>query len=124
MEELRTTQRRIEVKAFILGCLLFFIGLLFLGMEFSLGLIVGTLMSILNFRLLARTVVRASVAKKLSPGFFIAGYFVRYALIGLVLWIAINQSLPCFAGASIGLFMVKAAIYVDAFLLRRCKKPA
>lgn len=126
MEELRTTQRRIEGKAFILGCLAFFIGLAFLGVKFSLGLMTGTLISILNFRLLAKMVIKSSTSKKLPFIFFIRSYLVRYILMGLVLWVAINKSLICFLGASAGLFMVKAAIYADNFLLprRKCKTPA
>lgn len=116
MEELKTLRRKIEAKVFILACPVFFIGLAFLGIKFSFGFLAGALMSILNFRLLAKTVIRLSTLKKTSGVFFIGSYSLRYILMGLVLWIAINKSLLCFLGASIGLFMVKAAIYWMEFI--------
>jgi hypothetical protein len=124
MEELNWLKKRIESKALILSCPVFLIGLVFLGVKFSLGLITGIVMSIFNFRLLAKQVVKSSISK-LPLIFFIRSYFLRYLLMGLMLWVAINISPLCFLGASIGLFMIKVAIYVDRFLLLgRCKTQA
>ena len=82
----------------------------FIKPEFSLGLVLGSLVSILNFLLLAEQIESFASGKKfLVFGFF--GYIIRYLFMGLILFTAINIDLWTFFGCGAGLFMVRFGIY-------------
>ena len=85
----------------------------FIKREFSLGFIMGVLVSILNFLLLAEQVRAFTSGKKfLVFGFF--GYIIRYLLMGCILFLAIKIDIWAFCGCAAGLFMVRLGIYGEA----------
>ena len=106
MKDLRN---RVIRKAALYAGLLFAISF-FIKREFSLGVVLGSLVSILNLLLLARQVESFASGKKfLLFGFF--GYIMRYLLMGLALFAAIKIDLWAFFGCAVGLFMVRLGIY-------------
>ena len=82
----------------------------FIKPQFSLGLILGALVSVLNFLLLSEQIQSFASGKKfLVFGFF--GYIIRYLFMGLILFAAIKIDIWAFFGCAVGLFMVRFGIY-------------
>ena len=109
--------------SFLLGLVISLIALIFKRLDFSIGIMLGTLTSILTFRLLAKNVesiLRSRIGRVAFRS--IGGYFFRFAIMATVLWTAINRSLLCFTGAAIGLFAVRIAIYINAYLEKKYAK--
>lgn len=103
--------------SFLLGIILSLIGLIFKKFDFSIGILLGTLTSILTFRLLAKNIegmVKSSTGKVAFKA--MGGYFFRLAIMAVVLWTAINKSIICFVGAALGLFATRIAIYINTYL--------
>ena len=112
-------EKRIYIKALLLGVLVGIAGLILGFFMFSIGIVVGTLTSMLNFKLLAiRTNILTSSGKTPNPFFVIGSYLFRLIIMGAVLWVAINKGLELFLGACLGLFTVTLAIYAETFLNR------
>lgn len=109
--------------SFLSGLVISLIGLFFKKLDFSIGIMLGTLTSILAFRLLAKNVEGILKSKPSAAAFkSMGGYFFRLAIMATVLWFAINKSLVCFIGAAIGLFATRAAIYINLYLEKRYAK--
>jgi hypothetical protein len=106
MKDLRN---KVIKKAFLYAGAAAFISF-FIKREFSLGLIMGALVSILNFLLLAEQVQSLASGKKfLVFGFF--GYIIRYLFMGLILFAAIKIDIWAFCGCGLGLFIIRLGIY-------------
>lgn len=80
---------------------------------YILGLVLGTLIGVLNFVQLAKTLDRAVT---MSPGkaqtYATKHYFIRYALTGLVIYISIIASYIHVIGTIVGLVLIKLVIYI------------
>ena len=109
----------IEKKAFIVGVAAALAGVIFRQVGFSMGIALGTLISLLNFRLLAKKVELAAAGQGYNPAVFFLGYIFRYLLMGLTLWVCINRGLTYFVGAACGLFAIRIAIYADSFIPKK-----
>ena len=108
---MRDLRNRVIKKAALYAVIVFAVSF-FIKRQFSIGLLLGGLVSILNFLLLAKQVESFASGKKfLVFGFF--GYIIRYLLMGLVLFIAIKIDLWAFFGCALGLFMIRIAIYAE-----------
>jgi hypothetical protein len=106
---MRDLRNRVIKKALLYAGVVFVISF-FIKRQFSIGLVLGSLVSILNFLLLAKQVESFTSGKKfLVFGFF--GYIIRYLLMGLALFIAIKIDLWAFFGCGLGLFMIRLAVY-------------
>ncbi|MCK4463023.1 MAG: ATP synthase subunit I [Candidatus Omnitrophica bacterium] len=109
--------------SFLLGLVISLIGLFFKKLDFSIGIMLGTLTSILTFRLLAKNVEGILKSKTSMVAFkSMGGYFFRLIIMAAVLWFAINKSLVCFIGAAIGLFATRIAIYINSYLEKKNAK--
>lgn len=109
--------------SFLLGLSISLVSLIFKKIDFSIGIILGTLTSVLTFRLLAKNVEGILKSSRKAVAFkSVGGYFFRLAIMAIVLWAAINRSLVCFIGAAIGLFATRMAIYINAFLEKKYAK--
>lgn len=118
MNEVDLLRRRISLEAILLAGVVCGLSLALKQARFAFGLLVGTLVSILNFKLLANRLVGSFklIGSRVFFNLFSSLLF-RFGIMGLVLWAAINKGLDLFFGASVGLFMVKFAIYIDTFLV-------
>lgn len=80
-------------------------------LPFLMGLLLGTIISILNFRLAALALERAV---KLSPrraGIYVSSrYMIRYFIIGTVLYISIKADYINILGTIIGIITLKLVI--------------
>lgn len=116
----RELEKRIYVKALLIGFAIFVIGAILGFYKFSIGIAIGTITSIFNFKLLAvRTNIISSSKKPPNPFFIIGSFSFRFLIMGAVLWIAIQRGLTLFAGASVGLFMVTIAIYINGMVNKK-----
>lgn len=118
MKELELLEKRISFEAFLLASFGCGMALILRQAGVAIGLAVGVLSSILNFKLLVVRAVGLTgvVRPKLFFKFF-TSFIFRYAIMGLILWAAINKGLTYFLGVACGLLMVKLAIYIDTFLV-------
>ena len=121
MQELK---KQIIAKAFIIGGLISLVCLLLGFTNVSLGVLLGTLVSILNFRLLAKNVENFNIkSTRLNASFyFFSNYLVRYGIMGIILWLSLKyKGLHSFIGTVIGLFMIRASIFYNTFRKVQCK---
>ena len=80
--------------------------------DMALGWIVGTLVSILNFHLMAGDVSKAiSVQTEKARGVAAGRYFLRYAMIGLLLVVLFKRTNIHVATTLFGLLAVQVVIY-------------
>lgn len=105
----------IKKKAFFMGMMVALGGIIFGQFGFSIGILLGTLMSILNFIMLEKKMkiiaASASGSGRNNPTSLFLNYIFRYLLMALALWICINRGLSYFLGAALGLFTIRLGIY-------------
>lgn len=76
------------------------------------GFLLGMVVSILNFRLLAIDVERSlNLDVRRSIGFMRSRYLIRYFITFLVLFTTMRISLKCFVSALTGLMLIKMVIF-------------
>lgn len=81
---------------------------------FAGGLVIGTFLGLLNFKLLARNaVVFTSLRNGEGRRYLLFTYLVRFGLIGSVLSLCILKDIAMFAGAACGLLFLQAAIFIN-----------
>lgn len=115
MEEVKALQISvIKYTCFIvaLTCVALFIGLQLTAIPFVLGLILGSTISVLTFMLLANTLVKASFMGSGRAQIYMGvNYFLRFAIIAIVLYISTQMSYLNVFATVIGVFMVKGILY-------------
>jgi len=116
--ELQEIKTELSKKAFIIGATPALIALLFGKYFLGLGLLLGSLVSIFNLNLLAKKIEDVS-QNRIRLVSFILGYLGRYLLMGIVLFVAIRNSLTTFLGVALGLFSVRFAIYSEALFKKK-----
>jgi hypothetical protein len=122
MQEVNSLERKITFFGFLIGFVLVVTTFVF-NRFLSLGLALGTVLSIMNFKLLKRHLVKKITSGQVArPGAGIVFYLTRYVIIGLALWLAIERDLFMFWGLALGLFMVRLAIYLEIFLSKNGKR--
>jgi hypothetical protein len=110
-------EQGIYLKTVIFAAVIAGAAILFDRMAVAAGLALGTLASMVNFKLLAiRTHAVISTRKSYNPFFFIVNKLARFAIMGAVLWFTANEGVEMFVGASIGLFTVTVTVYADHLL--------
>lgn len=77
----------------------------------ALGLVFGTLISMLNFRALALTLEKAvTMDPRRAQIYASSRYFIRFMTTGIVLFISIKANYLNVLGTIIGLFLIKIVI--------------
>jgi len=108
-------EKRIYIKTVIIAGIIALLALLTGFHKFSIGIIIGSAISILNFKLLAiRTNLITSSKKGPNPFFIMASYIFRFTIMGIALWITISKDILMFFGTSAGLFTTMIAAYTDS----------
>ena len=113
MQDLRHTQKEIVKYVILFNMAAGLAGSIIIRpiIPYLTGLLFGTLISLLNFRLLYLTLDRAVT---MTPGkaqkYVTARYLVRYALIAAVLLVSIKSTDINALGTVIGLLMIKPVI--------------
>lgn len=107
------TQLKVAKGVLIVNAIIGIISLFLIKppLPFLLGLIFGTIISILNFRLLALTVEKSV---KLEPSqaqtYAASRYMIRYFIVGIVLYISIKADYINVLGTIIGIITLKFVI--------------
>jgi uncharacterized membrane protein YkvI len=120
MYSIRSFENRLIVE--ILGVVFLAAGLSFLlaREEISLGIIIGGLGSIINFKLILKDAkTKINFLGKKSQLFFSVRYLIRYAIMAVVLLIASFKGIECLIGAGLGLLCLRLSIFVDTFFVER-----
>ncbi|WP_425446174.1 ATP synthase subunit I [Dethiothermospora halolimnae] len=118
MSLLGNTQFKVIKRVIIFS--LFIIGILFFTVDnpkpYVYGFIFGTLINVLNFRLMALTLKKSiKMGKKQIMPYIVGNYIIRYSIYGLVLIIAAKADYINFITTALGFFMVKIIILADSF---------
>jgi hypothetical protein len=118
---MRDLEKRTISRAVIIAIILSGICLLLGFTKVFFGILVGTLGSILNFKLLARSIARFDVkTNRLNTSFyFFLNYLIRYGIMGFILWISLQyKGVHFFIGVILGLLMIRAGIFYNAFIIK------
>ena len=102
-------------KAIIILAILTIISFIFLDepMRWAYGYIFGGLIGILNFLLLARTMEKAvEMPSHKAQGYATVNYFIRFAITGVVLIVALKADYINALAAVIGIVLIKLIILV------------
>ena len=123
MNPIKGLETKLIKVAFLLAVILVIVLLLLRQYNIAIGLLAGTMVSIVNFKLLAKDIIKKTSVKGGGKLFFriTGGYILRYGLMAIVLIIAAKKDIYYFAGAAVGLFAIRAAIFIDAFLISKWK---
>jgi hypothetical protein len=106
-------QRKIEIANWIILSVLFIPSLIFAPLKFSLGVLLGGFISILNFYWMERSLRR--VFENLTgnvKGAVVFKYFIRLALTAVILYFLISSDIVNIIGLVIGLSVVVITIVV------------
>ena len=91
--------------------------------EYIYGLVFGSIINILNFRLMSLTFEKAmNMSQHKVMPYVVANYMVRYTIYGIVLAIAAIADYLSVYTVIIGFFMVKVVIITDTFYNMVSKK--
>ena len=120
MQRLKT---RIIFETLILACALSLFFLLCHKNLVALGLLVGTFTGIVCFQLLTRQVIASTSIglAKIKPYFFLK-YLIRYAIMGVVLFLCAKVRLTLFLSTACGLLLIYVVIFLDTLIANKeCK---
>jgi asparagine N-glycosylation enzyme membrane subunit Stt3 len=111
MNKLLLFKKKIYIYAIICAIIFEVISMIILGpnIQFAYGLMMGTLVAIANFSLMALLFEKMLVEKRI--GISIAGYIIRLGLCAAVILVALKIDIKCAAGALLGFITVKIAIF-------------
>ncbi len=111
------TQVCIIKKTCILSGFVILISLLGRETSVALGFIFGTLIGILNFRLLAISLIKSAKFPQHRAQVYIAiRYLLRYGILFIVLFSAAQKGDPRFFFGTVGgLLIIKLAVFWDVF---------
>lgn len=91
-------------------------------MNFILGLIFGEVFSILNFRLLHLTIQKSlKMSASKAQSYVTIRYLLRYVLMGIVIYVSINNPSINVLGTITGLLLLKFVIIVSNALYKSNK---
>ena len=113
MEDVKVTQKSIAKRIVMVNGVIGLLGILLIKppIPFLTGLLFGTVVSILNFRLLYLTIERAVMMHpERARKFTVSRYLIRYVLTALVILVSINSPDINALGTVIGLVMLKLVI--------------
>ena len=102
-----TMERNIEIGNWVVLSVFSIVSFLFMSGEFAIGVLLGGLISIVNFRWLSRDlrIVFLKHADKAKP-FIIVKYYIRFILMGVVLFFVITRMPVDVLGLLLGLSVV------------------
>lgn len=116
MEKLAQLKKQMTIKFAVLYFILLLLLLVRGNLTGAYGLTFGTVMSVLNFYLLAATLEKSMQMNPQKARFYATShYLLRYILVFLILLIAIQRADMDFLWAVVGLLVPKAVIYGGNF---------
>jgi hypothetical protein len=97
----------------------FCLAAMFFSRGLAAGIVVGGLISIANFSLLAKYIIAMrgfSVAK--AKQYIIGKFLVQYVIMAAALFIAATKGMDVFIGTAVGLLMVKVSLFLEMVVAR------
>lgn len=117
MLEVKSTLLKTEKTAICLAIVILSISVIFRRYFFAYGTLVGCVLGIINFRLLAKS---AGFFTKIQPknacGYFLAAYLSRIIVIAAVFFICLLKERRLFIGAAAGFSFVYISIFLNNFI--------
>lgn len=113
VEDIAVTLKSIATRVFLVNAVIALAGSLFIRpiIPFITGIFFGTVIAILNFRLLYLTIERAvTMHPERARKYTVSRYLIRYALTAMVILVSINSPLLNTLGTVIGLLTIKLVI--------------
>ncbi len=113
MEDTTSTQRSIAKRVFAVNAAIALLGFFFITPypPFLTGILFGTIIALLNFRLLYLTIHRAVTMKpERAQKYTVSRYMVRYVLTALVILVSLRSPNINALGSIIGLLTIKGVI--------------
>ena len=110
-------QKKIEISNWIVLAVLFLLSLFFTPWKFTLGILVGGFISIVNFHWLGRNLI--AVFRNLSGnvrGMVMVKYYIRFIITGVVLYLLISANTVNVIGLLLGLSVVVINIIVTLII--------
>ena len=110
-------QKRIEIANWIILAVIFIPALIFAPIKFSLGVLLGGFISIVNFHWMARGL--SGIFKNLNSnvkGPVLVKYYIRLALTAVVLFFIISSNIVNIIGLLIGLSIVVINIVITLII--------
>jgi glucan phosphoethanolaminetransferase (alkaline phosphatase superfamily) len=122
-------QRRIEIGSWAVLGISLIIGFAFFPFSFTLGILLGGLISILNFYWLSRDLVRVfqQYSDKAKP-YIMIKFYIRFIVTGVIIFLVLTQTPVDLIGLIIGLSLIVINILLIVIAtnlknpLRRLKK--
>ena len=91
--------------------------------NWTVGLVLGLSIGMINFLLLSRQIARlASASVEKAKSGMILGHWMRYLLIGVVIYLVYRKSSVSFPAFLIGLALVYGVIFLDGWLGFKTRK--
>ncbi|MCK8824587.1 ATP synthase subunit I [Fuchsiella alkaliacetigena] len=113
-EKLKKTEAEIRNRILKIGGILTLLLIFSLQIDWVLGFVLGTIISLLMFRLLALTINESIKKSTTGAGsFMVRRYFIRYSIYGVIIYLALTNNQLDFIATVIGLLMVKITIIVS-----------
>ena len=114
MKSLLKLKKFVIIRAIILDLLVMLILFFFFDFRSVFGLVVGSVMSILNFHLLSLSLMKAVHFEPVKAGIYVfVQYVLRYILWFVIFYIALKRSDVNLLTTVIGMFTVKIVILVS-----------
>jgi hypothetical protein len=81
------------------------------------GFLIGAVINLLNFRLMTLSLIKtATMPQNRIQGYSLGQYMIRYAIYGLVLYLAFRSPSTNGVATACGYFLVKSMILADVFI--------
>lgn len=109
------TLPQITKTAWILIAIVFLSSLLMRNLSITSGIVIGSLLGLLNFKALTLTTQKAIKSQK-AKLFILSSYFVRLTIIGLLLAIILQIKVVNFIAVIVGLSIIIVAIWVEGMM--------
>lgn len=120
MREVRNTLLETEKTTIYLVIVSLSISMFFGWYFFAYGVLLGAVLSIINFRLLARRAVFFTKTRKKNVYvYFFAAYLSRLAVIGAVFFICLLKEVRLFIGAAAGFLFIYISIFLNNFIFHK-----
>lgn len=106
-------EKKIIISSLTLMIIVAGISLLLRRRDICVGFLAGSGISFMNLQVLKLHLKNLINAKsRFRYIIFFTGYLLRYAVMGLALWVAINKGFGYFWSLAAGLFVVRTAIFL------------
>lgn len=115
MKKVSETRNQVVKWTFVFMAAILIIMLIlpYFDLSYILGVIFGTLIGILNFVDLEKTLIRATrMNPSKAQGYAMRKYFIRYLIAGVVLYVSIQASYINVLGTIVGLLLLKCVVFI------------